>query len=265
MVDLISSKTKSIASTACTSGSEYSHIYRLMKSLKRRVPSDTKYKQNFSDVQREEAINIYFNPEVSYCLPDTKYSHLQFMSCTIDEAYMNHYLEKAKSECKMARSTFTALKPLFVRSIAETPMKSRFANCKCEYCQNFGLLCDTLIGIGFKGIPKNHSCSIEISWCSFRKPADAHDESTSNSDMHPCSQIHESWNSDDQLPGKNCVLRQCSACGVEKYCKSVKEQNKQLLQKQLLKQYIKQLKAISLHQFMKIWQLKNFNMTLRNL
>ena len=163
MVDLISSKTKSIASIACTSGSEYSHIYRLMKSLKRRVLSNTEYKQNFSDVQREEAINIYFDPEVSYCLPDMKYSHLQFMSCTIDEAYMNHYLEKAKSECKMARSTFAALKPLFVRSIAETPIRG----CKCEYCQNFGLLHDTLIGIGLKGIPKNHSCSIEILWCLF--------------------------------------------------------------------------------------------------
>ena len=217
------------------------------------------------------------------------------MSCTIDEAYMNHYLEKAKSEHKMARSTFTALKPLFVKSIAETTIRG----CKCKYCQNFGLLRDTLIGIGFKGIPKNHSCSIEISWCLFSKPTDAHDESTSNSEMHTCSQIHESWNSDEQLPGKNCILRQCSACGVEKYCKSMKEQNKQLLQKngcvqwtqwqlkkvfngkknvkrmlptlvegtyqQLLKQYIKQLKAISLHQFMKIWQLKNFNMTLRNL
>ena len=34
---------------------------------------------------------------------------------------------------------------------------------------------------------------------------------------------------------------------------------------QLLKEYIKQLKAISIHQFMKIWQLKNFNLTLRNL
>ena len=163
MVDLISSKTKSIASTACTSCSEYSHIYRLMKSLKKRVLSDTEYTRNFSDVQWKEAIIIYFNPEVLYCLPDTKYSHLWFMPCTIDEAYMNHYFEKAKSECKMARSTFAALKPLFVRSIAETPIRG----CKCEYCQNFGLLCDTLIGIGFKGIPKNHSCSIEISWCPF--------------------------------------------------------------------------------------------------
>ena len=225
MVDLISSKTKSIASTACTSGSEYSHIYRFMKSPKRRVLSDTEYKRNFSDMQWEEAINIYFDPEVSYCLPDTKYSHLWFMSCTIDEAYMNHYLEKAKSEHKMARSTFAALKPLFVRSIAETFIRE----CKCEYYQNFGLLHDTLIGIGFKGIPKNHSCSIKILWCLFRKPTDAHDESTSNSEMHPCSQIHELWNSDEQLPGKNCILRQCSSCGVEKYCKSVKEQNKQLL------------------------------------
>ena len=293
IVDLISSKTKNIASTACSSGNEYSHVYRLMKSPKRRVMSESEYKRKFSDVQKEEAMNIYFDPEVSYCLPDKKYSHLRFMSCTIDEAY-THYLDKSTSERKMARSTFAELKPLFIRSIAETPIRG----CKCEYCQNIGLIRDTLIGIGFKGIPKNHSCSIEITWCQFRKSSDC-DEFSLNSQMHDCSEIHESTNSDDQLPEKNCILRQCSACGTEKYNKVLKHENKQLLRKngfiqwtqwklkkvfngkknvkrmlptlvegtyqQLLEEYIKQLKAISLHQFMKIWQLKNFNITLRNL
>ena len=132
-----------------------------MKSPKRRILSE--YKRNFSDLQKQEVIDIYFDPEVSYCLPDSKYSHLRFMSCTIEEAYTHHYLEKSKSERKMGRSTFAALKPLFVRSISETPIRG----CKCEYCQNVGLIHDTLIGIGFKGIPKNHTCSIEISWCPF--------------------------------------------------------------------------------------------------
>ena len=33
----------------------------------------------------------------------------------------------------------------------------------------------------------------------------------------------------------------------------------------IFKEYLKQLKTISIHQFMKVWQLKNFNMSLRNL
>ena len=33
----------------------------------------------------------------------------------------------------------------------------------------------------------------------------------------------------------------------------------------IFKEYLKQLKSISVHQFMKVWQLKNFNMLLRNL
>ena len=77
IVEIINSKTKNIACTASASGNEYSHVYRLMKSPKRRILSE--YKRNFSDLQKQEAIDIYFDPEVSYCLPDSKYSHLRFM------------------------------------------------------------------------------------------------------------------------------------------------------------------------------------------
>ena len=134
MVDIINSKTKSIAELACRSGNKYSHVYRLMKSPKKRVVEE--YTRKFSDLQKQEAIDIFLDDEVSYSLPDVKYSHLRFMSCTISEAYNKHYLVKSTSERKMGESTFAALKPLFVRSIAETPLRG----CKCEYCQNLGLI-----------------------------------------------------------------------------------------------------------------------------
>ena len=288
IVDIINSKTENIAAVSAQSGHEYHEVYRMMKSPKKRCLPE--YTRNFSEVQKQEAIDIYLDPEVSYSLPDTKYAHLRFMSVTIAEAYKNHYLVKSTSSRKMAQSTFSALKPMFIRSIAETPIRG----CKCEYCQNFGLLRDTLIASGFKGIPKNHACSIEVTWCPFRKVCDEniHDGA------HKCDGFHQSANS-DELPQRNCVLRQCTQCGTEKYKRMLRVKNRKLLNSKrytqwtqwqnkkvfngkkdvnrmlptlhtgtledIFKEYIKQLKSISRHQFMKIWQLKNFNMALHHL
>ena len=292
MVDIINSKSKDITAVASDSGNKYSQVYRLMKTPPKRVQDE--YKRKFSDGQKQEAINIYLDEEVSYSLPDEKYSHLRFMSCTIAEAYKNHYLTKSVSERKMGQSTFASLKPLFIRSISETPIRG----CKCEYCQNFGMLRDKLIAMGFKGIPKNHSSSIEITWCTFRKndqDSNEKHENTANKDVDIPDKEHKG----DQLPQKNCVLRQCSECGIPKYRQELRAINSKLLRKkavtdwtqwkirsvfngkknvkrmlpetvtgtteELFKDYLKKLKAISLHQFMKIWQLKQFNITLRNL
>ena len=187
------------------------------------------YTRNFSDLQKQEAIDIFLDDEVSYSLPDVKYCHLCFMSCTIADAYHKHYLVKSTSKRKMGQSTFAALKPLFVRSISEPPLRG----CKCEYCQNLGLIHDTLIALGFKGIPKNHACSIEVMWCSFRtrvenneKNSNIHDES------HGCSMVHEHLITDEELPGKNCVLRQCVSCGIEKYRKMLHFENRILFEKE---------------------------------
>ena len=78
-------------------------------------------------------------------------------------AYKNHYLVKSRFKRKLGLTSFTSLKPSFVKKVRQTPLRG----CKCEYCQNLGLLHESMIGIGFKGIPKNHSCSIETTWCKF--------------------------------------------------------------------------------------------------
>ena len=79
------------------------------------------------------------------------------MSCTIEEAYKNHYLVKSSFERKLGLTSFTGLKPSFVKKVRQTPLQG----CKCEYSQNFPLIRESMIGIGLKGIAKNHSCSIE--------------------------------------------------------------------------------------------------------
>ena len=229
MVDIIKSRTKNIAAIASESGNKYSHVYRLMKSPKKRVVKE--YIRNFSDFQKKEAIDIFLDEEVSYSLPDVKYSHLRFMSCTIADAYNKHYLVKSTTERKMGQSTFAALKPLNVRSISETPLRG----CKCEYCQNIGLIHDTLIALGFKGIPKNHACSIEVTWCPFCKRVEkAESRSTVHDENHECAIFHEHLITDEELPAKNCVVRQCSGCGIDKYRKKLCSENAKLLQKRVM-------------------------------
>ena len=210
------------------------------------------------------------------------------MSCTIKEAYKNHYLVKTRFKRKLGLTSFTSLKPSFVKKVRQTPLQG----CKCENCQNLGLLRESMIGIEFKGIPKNHSCSIETTWCKFRSNSEI------PHDYDGCDEIHESITS-DQLPSKKCILRKCNACGIDNYRKALKDLNKNILKKNatafwsqwgigkvfngrktvkrwmlqkesgscliLLNKYLEQLNKISLHQFMKIWQLKQFNISLQNL
>ena len=87
------------------------------------------------------------------------------MSVTIAEAYKNHYLAKSASIRKMSQSTFASLKPLFIRSIAETPIRG----CKCEYCQNFGLLRETLIASGFKAYQRTMPVRLKFPGARFEK------------------------------------------------------------------------------------------------
>ena len=287
IVQEINSQESNISSVATLSGSKYSDVYRLMKTPKK-CEVNKEYKRRFSDEQKIEATNIYLDEEVSYCLPDRKYSKLCFMSCTIEEAYKNHYLVKSRFKRKLGLTSFTSLKPSFVKKVRQTPLRG----CKCEYCQNLGLLHKSIIDIGFKGIPKNHSCSIETTWCKFRSNSEI------PHDYDGCNEIHESITS-DQLPSKKCVLRKCNACGIDNYRKALKDLNKNILKKNatafwsqwgigkvfngrktvkrwmlqkesgscliLLNIYLEQLNEISLHQFMKIWQLKQFNISLQNL
>ena len=123
----------------------------------------TEYTRKLTDCQKSQAISIYNIDEVSYCLPDIKYAGICFMSCTVEEAYQRHYIPKFSNQKLMSLKSFYNLKPNNIRTIQETPLHG----CKCDICQNFGIVRTCLVGLGFKGIPKNHSCSIEVTWCPF--------------------------------------------------------------------------------------------------
>ena len=219
IVQEINSQESNISSVATLSGSKYLDVYWLMKTPKKREVNK-EYMRRFSDEQKIEATNIYLDEEVSYCLPDRKYSKLRFMSCTIEEAYRNHYLVKSRFKRKLGLTSFTSLKPSFVKKVRQMPLRG----CKCEYCQNLGLIHESMIGIGFKGIPKNHSCSIETTWCKFRTNSEI------PHDYDGCDEIHESGTS-DQLPSKKCILRKCNVCGIDNYRKTLEDLNKNILKK----------------------------------
>ena len=137
-------------------------IYYLLSSPKRRTKGVCICK--LTEVMHDKVKRIYSDEEVSYTLPDIRFFNYRFMSMTLKEAYQV-YLRKCQTDRKVADSTFSAMKPKMICTVQETALRG----CKCEYCQNLGLLRETLIGLGFKGIPKNHAALIEITWCNFQK------------------------------------------------------------------------------------------------
>ena len=66
---------------------------------------------------------------------------------------------------KNGEETFAALKPKYVKTVQDTPL----CECNCPYCAIFGKTRETLIGLGIKGIPGNHSCCTEKILCPFKK------------------------------------------------------------------------------------------------
>ena len=126
------------------------------------------------------------------------------------------YLRKCQTDRKVADSTFSAMKPKMICTVQETSL----CGCKCEYCQNLGLLRETLIGLDFKGIPKNHAASIEITWCNFQRKADCESDEEEQILYH-----------DGEMPRKECVQRKCKKCGVAKFQSKIMHDNMELIRK----------------------------------
>ena len=127
IVQEINSQESNISSVATLSGSKYLDVYQLMKTPKK-CKVNKEYMQRFSDEQKIEATNIYLDEEVLYCLPDKKYSKLHFMSCTIEEAYKNHYLVRSRFKRKLVLTSFTCLKPSFVKKVRKRPFEAANVN-----------------------------------------------------------------------------------------------------------------------------------------
>ena len=145
----LSEKLKSAVSIkyiAETTGDNEKAIYHLLSSPKRRTKEV--YIRKLTEVMRDKVKRIYSDEEVCYTLPDIRLLNYRFMSMTLKEAYQV-YLRKCQTDRKVADSTFSAMKPNMIHTVQETPLHG----CKCEYCQNLGLLREMLIGLGFKGIP----------------------------------------------------------------------------------------------------------------
>ena len=185
LADGLKSQFKYVKDIAVHASDDEKAVYRLLSPPKSRIKEE--YLRKLSDEVKNEIERIYNDNEVSYCLPDMKLAGLRFMSCTISEAH-RIYLQKCTNERKVAEKTFAALKPKYVKTIQETPLRG----CSCEYCENFAKNRETLIGLGIKGIPRKHSASIEITLCPFRQHV------TDEMDIR-------NFVVRDELPGKKCV------------------------------------------------------------
>ena len=155
---------KSVTEIANKSGEARQAVYRLLsQSDKRRVKIEYERKLKVEDQQ--EVVRIYNDDEVSYSLPDMKYARLRFIFFTLHEAY-GVYLKKCHRKRKVAEKTLESLKPRYIRTVNETPLRGA----QCEYCANFGRTREMLIALGIKGIPRNLAKSIEATWCDFSSP-----------------------------------------------------------------------------------------------
>ena len=171
-----------------------------------------------------------------------------------------------------------------MKTVQETPMRG----CRCEECDNFGRSRQSLIGLGVKGIPLNHSAALEKTWCKFRT------EETDEMDIRNPKKR-------DEFPQRKCVERKCTNCGVtETFKEKILSDNRERLAElsnitwsqwgkvryvttsgedstklrfveyrgsatTLLTTYFTQLNSISEHHFMKLWQRRNFTWSLRHL
>ena len=152
-----------VAEIAALTGEKIQVVYRLLSPEVKRRTQD-KYVKKLTQEDKNEVIRIYNDDEVSYSLPDMKYSGLRFMHFTLREAYAV-YVRKCWHKRIMAEKTFEGLKPRNIRTVQETLL----CGARCEYCANFGKSRDALIACGMKGIPRNHAELIEVTWCPFRK------------------------------------------------------------------------------------------------
>ena len=173
-------------------------VYRLL-SCGKNQRSKKEYFKKLTCLDKEEVIRIYNDDEVTYSLPDMKYAGLRFMHFMIREAY-GVYLKKCKLKRIVAEKTFEALKPKFVRILQETPL----CGARCEHCANFAKTREALIGVGMKGIPRNHAEVIEATWCPFKKE---------RAGITSCT----SWKVLHALARRECVRSECEKCGVTKY------------------------------------------------
>ena len=254
---------------------DYSAVYRLIHTPKKRVQNH--YARKFSAAEEQEVMDLYYDDEVSYSLPDTRYSHLRFMRYPIRETYKKFYLPMKKSTRPMKKSKFASLKPPEIRPVSATPLRG----CKCEHCVNYGIMREALIRHKFRGIPGRFTDSIEIQWCPFR-----------DTDLKDREGV--------EFPKINCVIGICEHCGLDPYRNELEKKNSELLKREtliewhqwdtiksqtkkgkdnrklkqvliggtvemLFEDYMEKLEFMSFHQFSKIWQMKQFNLCRRNL
>ena len=158
----LKSDFKTVKQIATVTKENVRFVYRLLSLPKKRVQAE--YIKKLTDDHKKEVIEMYGSDAFTYSLPDVKEAGLRFMSMMVQQAYHTHYLVHSKMDRKMCLASFSSLKPDNVHTVKQMPLHG----CKCEQCLNLGLLHEKLTGIGFKGIPKNHACLIEATWCPFR-------------------------------------------------------------------------------------------------
>ena len=134
LAEVLKSQFPSVNDIAKATGENKCTIHRILCSPKKRIKET--YVKKFSEEVKNEGQQIFFDDKVSYSLSDARYVGIQFMSTILLEAYSQHYLPKCSTEHKISFKAFCKMRPHEVHTIQQMPL----CGCKCEYCQNLGIL-----------------------------------------------------------------------------------------------------------------------------
>ena len=192
-----------VAEIAALTGEKIQVVYRLLSpEVKQRTQA--KYVKKLTQEDKNEVIRIYNDDEVSYSLPDMKYSGLWFMHFTLREAYAV-YVRKCQHKRIVAEKTFERLKPRNIQTVQKTQdVTSRFKN----------------------------GTSDEVTSCFKNGTSDEvtshfkNDEVTSRLKNVTCEVTSRLKKVQHDLPKKKCVQRRCPMCGVTKYERDLIQKNR---------------------------------------
>ena len=209
---------------------------------------------------------FFSSEDTSFPLPDKKFSGKRFMKGSLAKSCRMYNL-LASTTRKICESTFRKYKPQSVKLQGKIPLRQ---SC-CEVCQNFEFVLKSTSKY-LKGVPSTIDGAVDSSMCSY----------------------------DSYFPQISCALRDCSDCGVDilrlklvninddlmederkkflikkwvtkrervgdKYRSYMHWNHDRLTYKELLEQYVKDLRPMAAHCFFAAWNFHQYLVCKNNL
>ena len=194
-VTQLKKKYKSLRNACRETDLHWSQFHSHTRLYKRKIES-RKYIRKLNAVDIESIGKFFKSEDISFPLPDKKYSGQWFMKGSLAKSCKMYNLLTTTTR-KICETTFRKYKPRFVKLQGKIPLRQ---SC-CEVCQNFEYVMKSASKF-LKGVPSSIDACVDSSMCSY-----------------------ESY-----FPKINCALCKCLNCGVEKLKLKLIDMNAHLIE-----------------------------------